>query len=72
MPETPDIGDYVIITDRRHPFYGEAARIFGVQLNLFDSDYIWELHAHLVSHPYWVPRAELIFTADQVTKLERR
>ena len=67
-----EINDYVIITDKRHPFYGEAAKIFGIQMDIVYPEEVAELHAFLVSHPYWVPRSELIFTIDQVTKLEDR
>lgn len=67
-----EIGDYVIIIAKHHPFYGEAAKIFGIQVDLFYPENVVEYHACLVTHPYWVPRAELIFTIEQVTKLEDR
>ncbi len=67
-----EIGDYVIIIAKHHPFYGEAAKIIGIQADIFYPERVIEYHASLVSHPYWVPRSELIFTTEQVTKLEDR
>ena len=75
-----DIGDYVIIIDKNHPFHGEAARIIGIQRSVYDilqapgspGFHDENLHAVIVDRCQDVHQTELILSVKQVKKLENR
>ena len=75
-------GDYVIITDKNHSHHGRAARIIGIQRDIFETeiaegspdffDMSKNLHVVMVAGPYYTPRIEMIISTKKVKKLENR
>lgn len=80
-PAKYEVGDYVLIIDKKHPFYGQAARIIGIQQDLFQTESVggspalpvWgrNLYAILVE-PQRVSLTELILRPKRVKKIEKR
>ncbi len=72
-------GDYVIVIDKNHPFYGQAAKIIGVQRSIYDvlrvpgsPDFHSEnLHILIVDQCRDRNRTEVIIQRDKVKKIEK-